>query len=227
MEGVVEIMKINILIVDDEVRIRDLLGAYLTKEGYNIYYASNGKEALDIFKDDIINLVILDVMMPIMDGIVALKEMRKIKNVPTLMLTAKSEEEDILLAYGMGADDYETKPFSPKILVAKINAIIKRNYNVQSEDLIIDEEGHRVLVDGKEISLSKTEFDLLKYFVANEGIVLSRDRILDKVWGYDFEGDLRAVDTGIKRLREKLKDKASYINTVRGVGYKYEKKEEN
>ncbi|WP_294344234.1 response regulator transcription factor [uncultured Clostridium sp.] len=220
-------MKINILIVDDEVRIRDLLGAYLTKEGYNIYYASNGKEALDIFKDDIINLVILDVMMPIMDGIVALKEMRKIKNVPTLMLTAKSEEEDILLAYGMGADDYETKPFSPKILVAKINAIIKRNYNVQSEDLIIDEEGHRVLVDGKEISLSKTEFDLLKYFVANEGIVLSRDRILDKVWGYDFEGDLRAVDTGIKRLREKLKDKASYINTVRGVGYKYEKKEEN
>ena len=160
MEGVVEIMKINILIVDDEVRIRDLLGAYLTKEGYNIYYASNGKEALDIFKDDIINLVILDVMMPIMDGIVALKEMRKIKNVPTLMLTAKSEEEDILLAYGMGADDYETKPFSPKILVAKINAIIKRNYNVQSEDLIIDEEGHRVLVDGKELSLSKTEFDL-------------------------------------------------------------------
>lgn len=227
MKGVVEVMKINILIVDDEVRIRDLLGAYLTKEGYNIYYASNGKEALDIFKDNIINLVILDVMMPIMDGIVALKEMRKIKNVPTLMLTAKSEEEDILLAYGMGADDYETKPFSPKILVAKINAIIKRNYNVQSEDLIIDEEGHRVLVDGKEISLSKTEFDLLKYFVANEGIVLSRDRILDKVWGYDFEGDLRAVDTGIKRLREKLKDKASYINTVRGVGYKYEKKEEN
>ena len=199
MKGVVEVMKINILIVDDEVRIRDLLGAYLTKEGYNIYYASNGKEALDIFKDNIINLVILDVMMPIMDGIVALKEMRKIKNVPTLMLTAKSEEEDILLAYGMGADDYETKPFSPKILVAKINAIIKRNYNVQYEDLIIDEEGHRVLVDGKEISLSKTEFDLLKYFVANEGIVLSRDRILDKVWGYDFEGDLRAVDTGIKR----------------------------
>ena len=220
-------MKINILVVDDEVRIRDLLGAYLTKEGYNIFYASNGKEALDIFKDNIINFVILDVMMPIMDGIVALKEMRKIKNVPTLMLTAKSEEEDMLLAYGIGADDYETKPFSPKVLVAKINAMIKRNYNVESEDLIIDEDGHRVLVDGKEVSLSKTEFDLLKYFVANEGIVLSRDRILDKVWGYDFEGDLRAVDTGIKRLREKLKDKASYINTVRGVGYKYEKKEEN
>ena len=220
-------MKINILVVDDEVRIRDLLGAYLTKEGYNIYYASNGKEALDIFKDNIINFVILDVMMPIMDGIVALKEMRKIKNVPTLMLTAKSEEEDMLLAYGIGADDYETKPFSPKVLVAKINAMIKRNYNVESEDLVIDEEGHRVLVDGKEVSLSKTEFDLLKYFVANEGIVLSRDRILDKVWGYDFEGDLRAVDTGIKRLREKLKDKASYINTVRGVGYKYERKEEN
>ena len=217
----------NILVVDDEVRIRDLLGAYLTKEGYNIFYASNGKEALDIFKDNIINFVILDVMMPIMDGIVALKEMRKIKNVPTLMLTAKSEEEDMLLAYGIGADDYETKPFSPKVLVAKINAMIKRNYNVESEDLVIDEEGHRVLVDGKEVSLSKTEFDLLKYFVANEGIVLSRDRILDKVWGYDFEGDLRAVDTGIKRLREKLKDKASYINTVRGVGYKYERKEEN
>lgn len=220
-------MKINILVVDDEVRIRDLLGAYLTKEGYNIFYASNGKEALDIFKDNIINFVILDVMMPIMDGIVALKEMRKVKNVPTLMLTAKSEEEDMLLAYGIGADDYETKPFSPKVLVAKINAMIKRNYNVESEDLVIDEEGHRVLVDGKEVSLSKTEFDLLKYFVANEGIVLSRDRILDKVWGYDFEGDLRAVDTGIKRLREKLKDKASYINTVRGVGYKYERKEEN
>ena len=220
-------MKINILVVDDEVRIRDLLGAYLTKEGYNIFYASNGKEALDIFKDNIINFVILDVMMPIMDGIVALKEMRKVKNVPTLMLTAKSEEEDMLLAYGIGADDYETKPFSPKVLVAKINALIKRNYNVESEDLVIDEEGHRVLVDGKEVSLSKTEFDLLKYFVANEGIVLSRDRILDKVWGYDFEGDLRAVDTGIKRLREKLKDKASYINTVRGVGYKYERKEEN
>ena len=123
-------MKINILVVDDEVRIRDLLGAYLTKEGYNIFYASNGKEALDIFKDNIINFVILDVMMPIMDGIVALKEMRKIKNVPTLMLTAKSEEEDMLLAYGIGADDYETKPFSPKVLVAKINAMIKRNYNV-------------------------------------------------------------------------------------------------
>ena len=220
-------MKINILVVDDEVRIRDLLGAYLAKEGYNIFYASNGKEALEIFKDNIINFVILDVMMPIMDGIVALKEMRKIKNVPTLMLTAKSEEEDMLLAYGIGADDYETKPFSPKVLVAKINAMIKRNYNVESEDLVIDEEGHRVLVDGKEVSLSKTEFDLLKYFVANEGSVLSRDRILDKVWGYDFEGDLRAVDTGIKRLREKLKDKASYINTVRGVGYKYERKEEN
>ena len=227
MEGVVYVMKINILVVDDEVRIRDLLGAYLAKEGYNIFYASNGKEALEIFKDNIINFVILDVMMPIMDGIVALKEMRKIKNVPTLMLTAKSEEEDMLLAYGIGADDYETKPFSPKVLVAKINAMIKRNYNVESEDLVIDEEGHRVLVDGKEVSLSKTEFDLLKYFVANEGIVLSRDRILDKVWGYDFEGDLRAVDTGIKRLREKLKDKASYINTVRGVGYKYERKEEN
>ena len=217
-------MKINILVVDDEVRIRDLLGAYLTKEGYNVFYANNGIEALEIFKDNIVNFVILDVMMPMMDGIVTLKEMRKIKNVPTLMLTAKSEEEDMLLAYGIGADDYETKPFSPKVLVAKINAMIKRTYNLQSEDLVIDEEGHRVLIDGKEVAMSKTEFDLLKYFVANEGIVLSRDRILDKVWGYDFEGDLRAVDTGIKRLREKLKDKASYISTVRGVGYKYERK---
>ena len=221
---------INILLVDDEENIRNLLGAYLKKEGYNVFHSENGKKAIEILEEESIQLVVLDIMMPVMDGFETLKHIRNRWDIPVIMLSAKAEDEDKLFALGFGADNYETKPFSPKVLVAKIKALIKRIYNenkekdlgIVIEDLYIDPNGHRVAIGGVDINLSPTEFSLLIYFIENKNIVLSREQILTKIWGYDFEGDIRVVDTTIKRLREKLKNMSKIIVTVRGFGYKIE-----
>lgn len=221
---------INILLVDDEENIRNLLGAYLKKEGYNIFHSENGIKALEVLNRESIQLIILDIMMPVMDGFETLKHIRSKWDIPVIMLSAKAEDEDKLFALGFGADNYETKPFSPKVLVAKIKALIKRVYvetqekesGVTIEDLYIDADGHRVAVSGEDINLSPTEFSLLIYLLENKNIVLSREQILTKIWGYDFEGDIRVVDTTIKRLREKLKHMSKLIVTVRGFGYKVE-----
>lgn len=222
---------INILLVDDEENIRNLLAAYLKKEGYNILHSNNGKEALQILESTAVQLVVLDIMMPVMDGFETLKHIRDKWDIPVVMLSAKEEDEDKLLALGFGADNYETKPFSAKVLVAKIKALIKRTYSesensnesgINIKDLYVDDMGHQVRVAGKDISLSPTEFSLLLYFLDNRNIVLSREQILTTIWGYDFEGDIRVVDTTIKRLREKLGHMSSIIVTVRGFGYKLE-----
>lgn len=221
---------VNILLVDDEENIRNLLGAYLKKEGYNIFHSENGVKALEVLNRESIQLIILDIMMPVMDGFETLKHIRNKWDIPVIMLSAKAEDEDKLFALGFGADNYETKPFSPKVLVAKIKALIKRIYvepqekesGITIEDLYIDAEGHMVTVSGEDINLSPTEFSLFVYFLDNKNIVLSREQILTKIWGYDFEGDIRVVDTTIKRLREKLKHMNKLIVTVRGFGYKIE-----
>lgn len=222
----------TVLIVEDEERMRKLLRDYFKKSGFSVLEGENGIKALEVFKNNKVDLVILDIMMPYMDGWTVCTKIRQSSQVPIIMLTAKSEEEDKLLGYELGADDYVTKPFSPKILVAKAKAILKRS-SLKDEErgeiknfngLEINELSHEVKINGKEIQLSPKEYDLLLYFADNEGIALSRDVILDKVWGFDYYGGLRTVDTHIKRLREKLKDKADYIVTVRGSGYKFEVK---
>ena len=222
---------INILLVDDEENIRNLLGAYLNKEGYNIFHSNNGEEALSVLEKENISLVVLDIMMPIMDGFETLKHIRNKWDIPVIMLSAKEEDEDKLLALGFGADNYETKPFSPKVLVAKIKALIKRIYSdndalevngIRIGDLYVDDIGHEVKVGKQSINLSPTEFSLLIYFLDNKNIVLTREQILTTIWGYDFEGDIRVVDTTIKRLREKLGSMNKLIVTVRGFGYKLE-----
>lgn len=225
-------MSKTILLVEDEIRIRFLLRDYFHKENFNVLEASNGREALEIFSNNIIDLIILDIMMPEVDGLTVCKSIRETSTLPIILLTAKSEEEDKLLGYDLGADDYVTKPFSPKVLVAKVRALLKRtdshkdlsiiNYN----GLKINKLSHEVIVDNKEINLSPKEFDLLLFLVSNEGIALTRDKILDNVWGMDYYGDIRTVDTNIKRLREKLLSKSEYISTVRGSGYKFEVKDE-
>lgn len=221
---------VDILIVDDEENIRNLIGAYLKKEGFSIFYACNGEEALRIINKQKVKMVILDVMMPVMDGFETIKAIRECHDMPVIMLSAREEEEDKLLALGFGADNYETKPFSPKVLVAKVKALIKRAYGdketiekgITIENLFINEESHRVAIDNEDISLSPTEFSLLMYLLKNKNIVLTREQILIQIWGYDFEGDSRVVDTTVKRLREKLKDMSKIIVTVRGFGYKLE-----
>lgn len=221
-------MKKNILLIEDETRIRFLLKDYFFKEGFNIIEASDGDEGLNYFISSKVDLVILDIMMPKVDGITVLEMIRKVSTVPVILLTAKGQEEDKLFGYEMGADDYMTKPFSPKVLIAKVRALLKRT----SEDtfsstndyngLTINKLSHEVKINNEIINLSPKEFELLTYLSGNEGIALSRDTILDNVWGLDYYGDLRTVDTNIKRLREKLGDKASYIITVRGSGYRFE-----
>ncbi|MDF2505125.1 response regulator transcription factor [Clostridium sp.] len=225
-------MEESILIVEDEERMRKLIDAYLKKEGYKTFEAKDGVEAVRIFDSNKVTLIILDIMMPVMDGFNVCKYIRKNSNVPIIMLTAKSEEEDKLLGYEFGADDYITKPFSPKVLVAKVKALLKRYYpdaslnntSMNFDGVNINELSHEVTINGTEIYLSPKEYDLLLYFIKNKGIVLSRNKILDSVWGMDYYGDLRTVDTHIKRLREKLIDKAYLISTVRGSGYKLEVK---
>ena len=224
-------MNKNILIVEDELRIRILLRDYFKKDGFSIVEASDGQEALKAFSENNIDLVILDIMMPKINGFEVCKTIRSVSNIPIILLTAREEEEDKLHGYDLGADDYVTKPFSPKVLVAKVKALLKRtlsdniNKNLSNFDgLKINKLSHEVTLDGTQLSLSPKEYDLLLYLTSNKGIALSRDKILDNVWGYDYFGDIRTVDTNIKRLREKLLHKSSYITTVRGSGYKFEVK---
>ena len=223
-------MNDTILIVEDEVRLRFLLRDYLKKDGFTVLEASDGEEALNIFSQNNVNLIVLDVMMPKLDGFNVCKAIRKVSNVPVILLTAKSQEEDKLFGYEIGADDYITKPFSAKVLVAKVKALLKRantpkDLNISEYNgLKINKSSHVVTINNNEIYLSPKEYDLLIYLTSNEGIALSRDKILDNVWGFDYYGDIRTVDTNIKRLREKLLDKSNYIATVRGSGYKFEVK---
>lgn len=227
-------MNKTVLMVDDEERMRLLMEAYLKREGLQVILAENGKRALEKFKENQVDLVVLDIMMPLMDGWTVCRELRKISNVPIIMLTARGEDEDQLLGFQLGTDSYVTKPVSPKILVAKIKALLRRTYYDeinQTKDniydgLFINEEGHEVKIDGENIYLSPKEFEFLCYLIKNKDIVLSREKILDAIWGVDYYGDLRTVDTHVKRLREKLGVKSYLITTVRGVGYKFEVKKE-
>ena len=217
----------KILVVDDESRIRKLIKDYLRRSGYEVLEAVDGEEALSIFyKTKDISLIILDVMMPRLDGWEVLKEIRESSKVPIIMLTAKGEEEDELNGYSLGADEYISKPFSPKILVARVEAVLRRSAGeetmvIERDGIRIDENAHEVTVDGKSVELSVREYDLLKYFMNNPGVALSRDKILNSVWNYDYYGDARTIDTHVKKLRSKLFDKGDLIKTIWGVGYKF------
>lgn len=216
----------NILVVDDELLIRSVIKEYLLNEKYNVYEAEDGLDALRVFKEEKIDLVILDVMMPKMDGITALKEMKELKDIPVIMLTAMSEEEDKLKGFDLGIDDYITKPFSPKELIARVKAVLKRNDKLKTtykyKKLEVDYQGHKVMINNKQLELTPKEYDLLVYFIENEGIALSRESLLSVVWGYDYYGDDRTVDTHVKMLRQSLGEYRDLIKTVRSMGYKYE-----
>lgn len=219
----------KILIADDEQLMRQLVIDFLRPEGYEILEASDGKEALEIYDKEHPDLILLDVMMPGYDGWTVCREIRRESTVPIMMLTAKGEEIDQLFAYDLGADEYITKPFSPKILVAKIKALLRRSQNEQEthetdEGVAIDRDARQVVLDGKNVDLNPTEYKLLNYLMSNTGKALSRRQILNQVWNYDYYGDLRTVDTHINRLRIKLGDKGRYIRTVRGYGYRYDGK---
>ena len=221
--------KLKILVVDDESRMRKLVRDFLEREGYAVLEAGDGLEALDLFyaeKD--IALILLDVMMPKMDGWQTCREIRRESKVPIIMLTARSEERDELQGFEMGVDEYISKPFSPKILVARVTAILRRTNALASDQLLtadgieVDKAAHMVRIDGKSIDLSYKEFELLAYFMENRGIALSREKILNNVWNYDYFGDARTIDTHVKKLRSKLGDKGEYIKTIWGMGYKFE-----
>lgn len=219
----------KILVVDDEQLIRSVIKEYLYLEEYEVLEAENGKEAIEIFKNENIDLVIMDIMMPKMDGYTACKEIKQIKDVPFIMLSARAEEYDKLIGFDLGIDDYVTKPFSPKELVARVKAIFKRNKINQNiikiAGIKIDDVAHEVTIDNKEINLSFKEYELLKYLIKNKNIALSRETLLSNVWGYDFYGDDRTVDTHIKTLRSHLGKYRNLIKTIREVGYKFEYKE--
>ena len=221
--------KVKILVVDDESRMRKLVKDFLEREGHIIIEASDGMEAMDVFYENKdIALIILDVMMPRMDGWQVCREVRAVSQVPIIMLTARGEERDELQGFELGVDEYISKPFSPKILVARVNAILKRGRVVESEELIdaggivIDKAAHLVKIDGVPIDLSVKEFELLTYFVENQKMALSREKILNNVWDYDYFGDARTIDTHVKKLRSKLGEKGNYIKTIWGMGYKFE-----
>ena len=221
--------KLKILIVDDESRMRKLVADFLVREGFQVLEAGDGLEALDIFYDQKdIALIILDVMMPKMDGWQTCREIRKSSKTPIIMLTARSDERDELQGFELGVDEYISKPFSPKILVARVEAILRRTSGYSSDDLLsvagieIDKAAHMVKLDGEPIELSFKEFELLTYFMENKGIALSREKILNHVWNYDYFGDARTIDTHVKKLRSKLGDKGDYIKTIWGMGYKFE-----
>ena len=226
-------MNKTILIIEDEIRIRFLLKDYLLSEGFSVIEACDGEEGLKVFKNNNVDLILLDIMMPKIDGLTVLENIRTVSDIPIILLTAKSQEEDKLYGYDIGADDYVTKPFSPKILVAKVKALLKRTADLNEDQystknyngLTINKLAHEVKVDNVQLSLSPKEYELLVYLCDNIGIALTRDTILDNVWGIDYYGDLRTVDTNIKRLREKLGEKANYIVTVRGSGYKFDVKQ--
>lgn len=220
---------ITILIVDDEARMRKLIKDFLMVKSYYILEAKDGQEAIDIFEQNQnkIDLIILDVMMPKIDGWTVLRSIRQSSSVPVIMLTARGEEQDELFGFELGVDEYISKPFSPKILVARIEAILKRSKEEKQEvrdfgGIVLDEQGRTVSVDGKNIELSLREYELLKYLLDNEKVALSRDKILNNVWNYDYYGDSRTIDSHIKKIRHKLGKKGKYIETIRGIGYKFE-----
>ncbi len=216
----------KILIVDDEPLIREVIKEYCALENYEVLEAENGIEALEKIKTNDIDIIVLDIMMPKLDGFSTLKEIKQIKNIPVILLSARKEEFDKLMGFDLGSDDYMTKPFSPKELIARIKAILKRT-NKETDEYIyktlkIDFKGHTVYIDNEEIKLTPKEFELLSYFVKNENIALSREQLLSKIWGYDFYGDDRTIDTHIKMLRNNLKQYRDLIKTVRALGYKFE-----
>ena len=221
--------RLKVLVVDDESRMRKLVRDFLVKKDFEVLEAGDGAEAIDIFfatKD--IALVILDVMMPKMDGWQVCREIRSYSQVPIIMLTAKSDERDELLGFELGVDEYISKPFSPKILVARVEAILRRTSGLAADDVIraggieVNKAAHEVTIDGTSIELSYKEFELLTYFMENQGIALSREKILNSVWNYDYFGDARTIDTHVKKLRSKMGDKGDYIKTIWGMGYKFE-----
>ncbi|MBP3913667.1 MAG: response regulator transcription factor [Lachnospiraceae bacterium] len=220
---------LKILVVDDEARMRKLVRDFLERQGYMVLEAADGEEAVDIFfSEKDIALILLDVMMPRMDGWQVCREVRQYSKVPIIMLTARSDERDELLGFQLGVDEYISKPFSPKILVARVDAVLRRTNAqgaseiVESSGIRIDKTAHQVSIDGKDIELSFKEFELLSYFVENKGIALSREKILNAVWNYDYYGDARTIDTHVKKLRAKMGDKGALIKTIWGMGYKFE-----
>ena len=220
--------KLKILVVDDESRMRKLVKDFLVKKEFEVLEAENGEEAVDIFfSAKEIALIILDIMMPKMDGWEVCREIRKNSNVPIIMLTAKSDERDELLGFELGVDEYISKPFSPKILVARVEAILRRTNAINSDvielgGIVLDQSAHEVRIDGQLIDLSYKEFELLAYFINNKGVALSREKILNHVWNYDYFGDARTIDTHVKKLRSKMGEKGEYIKTIWGMGYKFE-----
>ena len=224
--------KIKILVVDDESRMRKLIRDFLEREGYQILEATDGVEAMDRFySEKDISLIILDVMMPRMDGWQVLREVREHSKVPVMMLTARTEEQNELKGFELGVDEYVAKPFSPKILVARVGALLKRARNAVEEaavnagGIVLDKAAHIVTIDGTPIDLSVKEFELLAYFLENQKMALSREKILNHVWNYDYFGDARTIDTHVKKLRSKMGEKGNYIKTIWGMGYKFEVEE--
>lgn len=221
----------RILICDDEVLIRNVIKEYLLLENYEVLEAENGLEAIEVVQNNDVDLVIMDIMMPKMDGYQAVREIKKIKDVPFIMLSARGEEFDKLVGFDTGIDDYVTKPFSPKELIARIKAVTKRTKGEDTtykyDTLVLDDLAHEVTIDGENVLLTPKEYDLLKYFMQNKNIALSRDAILSNIWGYDFYGDERTVDTHVKTLRNNLGKYRDVIKTVRGMGYKFDAKEKN
>lgn len=220
----------NVLIVDDEKLIRDVVKEYAISEGYHIFEAEDGEMALDIIETNKINVIVLDIMMPKLDGFSTYKEIKKIKNIPTIILSARSEEYDKLLGFELGVDDYLTKPFSPKELIARIKAITKRSNQeldvFEYQDLKVDFKGYTIKIDDKEVKVTPKEFEILTYFIKNKKAI-SRESLLSSIWGYDFFGDDRTIDTHVKMLRNNLGKYRDLIITVRGIGYKFEIKEKN
>lgn len=222
-------VKMNVLVIDDEKLIRDVIKEYLTVNDFFVFEGENGEESLKILASEKIDLIIMDIMMPKMDGFTACKEIRKTSNVPIILLSARSEEFDKLTGFDLGIDDYVVKPFSPKELVARVKAVINRKTNTlkkyQIDGIEIDSDAHEVLIDKKEVNLTPKEYDLLLYLVQNKNIALTRESLLTNVWGYDFYGDDRTIDTHIKTLRSRLGKYRNMIKTVREVGYKFEQKD--
>ena len=219
---------VRILVVDDESRIRKLLKDFLGQKGYTVLEAEDGKKAIEVFEQEgnKLDLIILDVMMPNMDGWSTLRSVRQVSDIPVIMLTARGEEHDELFGFELGVDEYVSKPFSPKILVARVEALLKRTKSdlakyIEYQGIKIDTEARSVMIDGKTIDFTLMEFELLKYMILNEGIALSRDKIINDVWKYDYYGETRTIDSHIKKLRKKLGKKGSLIQTIRGVGYKF------
>lgn len=225
--------QMKILVVDDEERLRKLVRDFLIRENYEVMEAIDGQEALDMFfEHPDISLILLDVMMPKFNGFEVLKRIRQTSDVPVIMLTAKGEEDDELTGFSLGVDEYISKPFSPKVLVARVNAVLRRTTDMISDDknlsvggIEMSIEAHEVVIDGQRLDLSVKEFELLEYFIRNKGIALSREKILNSVWDYDYFGDARTIDTHVKKLRSKMGKKGEYIKTIWGMGYKFEVEE--